>query len=80
MIRKSILALAAVSALVTSALIPTTADAYWNDRYGWHWKNYHYAPYPAFKGYRYFHGPRFYAYGPSYHGWRHFGWRRPYWY
>jgi hypothetical protein len=83
MFRKSILALAAVSALGTAALIPTDADAHWSGRYGW----YGYAQYPAFYGYRDFHGPRFHGYGPRYFhggwkygGWRQYGWRKPYWY
>ena len=59
MFRKSILAIAAVCALGTAALIPTAADAHWSGHYGWYGKSY--APYPMFYGYRYFHGPR-YAY------------------
>jgi hypothetical protein len=69
MLRKSVLALAAVSALGTATLIPTDADAHWGGRHGWYGK--YYAPYPAFYGYRYFYGP--------YVGWRHYGWRKPYW-
>jgi hypothetical protein len=70
MFRKTILALATASALGAGALLPTVADAHWSGGYGWYRK--HYAPYPAFYGYRYFHGP--------YIGWRRYGWRKPHWY
>jgi hypothetical protein len=72
MFRKSILAIAAVCALGTAALIPTAADAHWSGHYGWYGKSY--APYPMFYGYRYFHGPR-YAY-LKYGAWRPYR----YWY
>src|SRR5688572_12047578 len=77
MFRKSILALAAISALGTAALVPTTADANRGGRYGWYGKHQHYAPYRGFHGYRYSYGPRFFGYGPRYfhRGWKHRGWR-----
>ncbi len=71
MFRKSILAIAAVSALGTAALIPTGADAHWSGRYGWYGKSY--APYPAFYGYRSFYGPRYFHRGWNYGGSRHWG-------
>ena len=79
MFRKSILALAAVSALGTAALIPTGADAHWGGRYGWYGS--YYAPYPAFYGYRYAYWPRY-----VHRNWTHAGWgwqnrwRKPSWY
>jgi hypothetical protein len=74
MLRKSILAFAAVAALGTAALTPTAASATWyghgygygyNNYYpGWSWR---YRPY-----YRSFYGPRFF-YGGKNFGWRKFG-------
>ena len=78
MFRKSILALAAVSALGTAALIPTDADAHWGGRYGWY--GMHYAPYPAFYGNRHIYGPRYFHRDRKYGGWWNYGWRKPYWY
>jgi hypothetical protein len=66
MFRKTTLALAAVVALGTAALIPATADAHWSG-YGWYGKSYgsyHYG-YGGFYGARYFY-------------WGKFGWRKPY--
>jgi outer membrane protein W len=64
MLRKSILALAALGALGTAALTPTTASAHW---YGSGWYGYgkpyygygwNYRPY-GFYGQRYFYGGKF---------------------
>jgi hypothetical protein len=74
MFRRSILALAAVSTLGAAAMIPSAADAHWSGRYGWYGKNYHYAPYSGYYGYRYVHP------GWKHGGWRHYGWRKSYWY
>jgi hypothetical protein len=70
------LALAAVVALGTAALIPATADAHWSG-YGWYGKSYG-SPY-YWGGY----GPRYHYgyggfYGPRYFYWGKFGWRKPY--
>jgi hypothetical protein len=74
MLRKSILAFAAVAALGTAALTPTAASATWYGHgwYGYGYKNYGWRPY---YGYRAFYGPR-YFYGGKYFGGRKFGWRR----
>jgi hypothetical protein len=76
MFRKTALALAAVVALGTAALIPATADAHWSG-YGWYGKSYG-SPY-YWGGY----GPRYHYgyggfYGPRYFYWGKFGWRKPY--
>jgi hypothetical protein len=70
MLRKSILAFAAVAALGTAALTPTTASATW---YGKGWYGYHdYHPGWSWR-YRHpywgFYKPRFF-YGGKYAGWR----------
>jgi hypothetical protein len=68
MLRKSIFALAALGALGTAALTPTTASAHWYGHgwygygapyYGYGWN--HYRPY-GFYGKRFFYGGKF--------GWR----------
>jgi hypothetical protein len=74
MFRKTTLALTAVVALGTAALIPAAADAHWNG-YGWYGKPYSYG-YPYYWG---GYGPRYYSYGfygPRY--WGTYGWRKPY--
>jgi opacity protein-like surface antigen len=71
MLRKSILALAAVATLGTAALAPTKADAHW---YGHGWYGY---GGPYYSGYAWdyrrpywgFYGPR-YVYGGKYADWR----------
>jgi hypothetical protein len=72
MLRKSILAFAAVAALGTVALTPTTASATW---YGNSWNGYHgYYPHYGWRyshPYRGFYKPRFF-YGGKYAGWRKF--------
>jgi hypothetical protein len=73
MLRKSILAFAAVAALGTAALTPATASATWYGKgygYGYGYKDYGWR-YP----YRGSYGPRFF-YGGKYFGGRKFGWRR----
>ena len=72
MFPKATLALAAVVALGTAALTPTTADAHWNG-YGWYGKSY---GNPYWGGY----GPRYYGgfYGPRYFYGGKLGWKRFY--
>jgi hypothetical protein len=65
MLRRSLLAFAAIAAVGTAALTPTTASATWYgkgfyDSYGY--GNYYggyYGPYRAYYGPRYFHGRKF---------------------
>jgi len=70
MLRKSILAFAAVAALGAAVLTPTAASAHWYGS-GWYGYNYHpgwswhYRHYP----YRGFYGRRFF-YGGKYVGWK----------
>ena len=76
MLRKTILAFAAVTALGTAALTPTTASATWYGHgfYGYgkpYYGGWHYG-YPGFYGKRFFYGGKF--------GYRKFGWRRGYGY
>jgi hypothetical protein len=68
MFRKATLTLAAVVALGTAALTPTTADAHWKS-YGWYGSY----GYPHWSGY----GPRFHGgfYGPRYFYGGKFGWK-----
>ena len=78
MLRKTILALAALGALGTAALTPTTAGATWygHDWYGYHQPygyGWHYGhPYGLYGGKRFFYGGKL--------GYRNYGWRRGYGY
>ena len=63
MFRKATLALAAVVALGTAALTPSTADAHWKS-YGWYGGVYGPRYHGGFYGPRYFYGNKF--------GWRKF--------
>ena len=73
MFRKTTLALAAIAALGTAALVPTSADAHWRG-YGWYGK--YYQPYGYGHGYGSGWYPR-YGYGYGY-GYKRFGWKRSY--
>lgn len=72
MLRKSILAFAAVAALGSAALTPTAASAHW---YG---PGYGYTYDPAWT-WHYRHHPYFGFYGPRvFYGGKYVGWRKPY--